>query len=109
MKKEAVQILLSSSLIIMNENPLTRYNRIKPTKGREGVDKRLSAVDALIPFVVQKRVRRGTSITQRKQILKQTTLFTTRANTLKPLPPFIQPFGERSSDWVCVGSNSTMG
>lgn len=106
MKKEAVRILLSSSLIIMNESPLTR---IKPTKGREGVDKRLPAVDALIPFVVQKRVRRGTSITQRKQILKQTTLFTTRANTLKPLPPFIQPFGERSSDWVCVGSNSTMG
>ena len=108
MRKEAVPILLSSSSIIINESPLTRYNR-KPTKGREGVDKRLPAVDALIPFVVQKRVRRGTSITQRKQILTQTTLFTTRANTLRPLPPFIQPFGDRSPDWVCVGSNCTMG
>ena len=90
-RKGAVQILLSSSSITTNKSPLTRHNGIKPTKGREGVDKRLSAVDTLIPFVVQKRVRRGTSIAQRKQLLQQITLFTTRANTLKPLPPFIQP------------------
>ena len=38
--------------ITTNESPLTRHNGIKPTKGREGVDKRLPAVDALIPFVV---------------------------------------------------------
>ena len=108
-RKGAVQILLGSSSITTNKSPLIRHNGIKPTKGREGVDKRLSAVDTLIPFVVQKRVRRGTSIAQRKQLLQQTTLFTTRANTLKPLPPFIQPFGDRASDWVRVGSNCTMG
>lgn len=107
-RRRAVRILLSSSITI-KESPLTRHNGIKPTKGREGVDKRLPAVDALIPFVVQKRVRRGTSITQRKQLLKQRTLFTTRANTLKPLSPFIQPFGDQASDWVRVGSNCTMG
>ena len=108
-RKGAAQILLSSSSIMINESPLTRHSGIKPTKRREGVDKRLSAVDTLIPFVVQKRVRRGTSIAQRKQLLQQRTLFTTRANTLKPLPPFIQPFGDRASDWVRVGSNCTMG
>lgn len=102
-RKGAVQILLRSSSITTNKSPLTRHNGIKPTKGRERVDKRLPAVDALIPFVVQKRIRRGTSIAQRKQLLKQRTLFTTRANTLKPLPPFIQPSGDRSSDWVRVG------
>ena len=51
-RKGAVQILLSSSSITTNESPLTRHNGIKPTKGREGVDKRLPAVDALIPFVI---------------------------------------------------------
>ena len=51
-RKGAVQILLSSSSITTNKSPLTRHNGIKPTKGREGVDKRLPAVDALIPFVV---------------------------------------------------------
>ena len=50
-RKGEAQILLRSS-ITTNKSPLTRHNGIKPTKGREGVDKRLPAVDALIPFVV---------------------------------------------------------
>ena len=89
-RKGAVRILLSSS-ITTNKSPLTRHNGIKPTKGREGVDKRLPAVDTLIPFVVQKRVRRGTSITQRKQLLKQRTVFTTfqHFKTLTAIHPTI--------------------
>ena len=55
----------------------------KLTERRERIDKRLSTVDTLVAFVVQKRICSGTSVAKRKQFLQKDK------NVLSVLKPLV--------------------